>query len=234
MAMTRILSLDLDVLMTMNVVDFVNRLEGALMAEQQSSPSSSSAVLPAVIIVDEKENEQRQQQDFKVIVVGLGAINLLSDRGIVAFSEYIYDWYNKTEEEVVKTNDRWLRYFSDMMIMKQFVEDALDSSEINACFEYWKADAYYSQWRTKASNMCLLERLGCVPMSGYREMMDGNSLHYFIRNISVVASPIEETLHPLSAETDMAGQSVAIKGNREKTLPYCLIVSTVPVVPIYH
>ena len=134
--MTRILSLDLDILMTTNAAKFADGLVNAL--------SNSSMAEP----------------DFDVIVVGLGAINLFSPVGLHRFSTFVFDWFNRSAEVVKAANEHYWKFFSDMMIMKHYIEHAPDNnSRINACFEYWHGDQYY-EWRDIPTNQCLLQKLG--------------------------------------------------------------------------
>lgn len=190
-----ILSLDLDVLMTISAADFVQRIVSAL--------STSAA--------------EEQRHDFEVAVIGLGAINVFTPKGLKSFSKYIQSWYAQSDEEVRKANAKYGRFFSDMMIMKEYLEAVKTTEQRNACYEYWKASEYYS-WKEDPTNKCLLERLGCVPMSGYREMMKGNTIRFYRGK-----EKLSDAYSLASMAKDGFGQ-VTARGDREE-LPYCLIVS---------
>lgn len=178
-AMRRLLSLDLDVLLLVNASQLVDRVLHAL--------------------------RYRSEEDFDVVVLGLGAITLFSADGLRAFSGYMSRYFARPVEEVAKAIKRYMHFFSDMMMMKEFLLDASASSvqRKNACFELWRASDYYTHWKPQPNNACLLEMLQCVPMNGYREMLTHDN------QLSLRSGP---------------DQQVLLQGSRE-TLPYCLIVS---------
>lgn len=196
--MTRILSLDLDVLMLVSANDFVNRVMYAL--------------------------EYESEKDFDVIVVGLGAINIFSPSGLQSFSDYIHNYFGREVEVVAKAVSSYGHYFSDMMIMKEYLFDKQVSQPLrkNACFELWKAKDYYTHWRAQESNRCLLERLQCVPMSGYREMVTQDN-HLAYNHSSLL--PTTAAKEGDKERTFLKPNFPLLYGSKESE-PYCLIVST--------
>jgi hypothetical protein len=193
---SRVLSLDLDVLMLFNANEFVDRVMHAL--------------------------QYQATDDFDVIVIGLGAVNIFSINGLNIFSDYIYSYFNRSVEIVSKAVQSYVHFFSDMMIMKEFLLDSKVSKPVrkNSYFEYWKADEYYTHWRANESNGCLLQRLGCVPMSGYREMLTTDN------SLSVQIQVDEAKFDPGKISSPHSPNKLSriyLQGTREE-LPYCLMV----------
>ncbi|RYG62948.1 hypothetical protein EON64_16890 [archaeon] len=194
LSMQRILALDLDVLMTMSAHEFASNVINAL-----SPPLSPPRHLDS-------------QPPFQVAVISLGAVQLFSARGIARFAQYTWEFFARPLLQVQEGLRPYGRFFSDMMLMKEYIVEARGNASLrNACFELWRANEYY-QWREQTVNRGLLNALGCVPMSGYREMMAGNELSFFRGDHRLQGGGQDKGLRsPLS-----------LRGSRE-SLPYCLV-----------
>jgi len=227
--MTRILSLDLDVLLLQNAAKFVDNTLRTLV---YSSP------------LDEEEegvySENPQLDvDFEVVVIGLGAINIFSQKGLIYFSDFIFSWYNRSKLEIKASTKPYGKFFSDMMIMKEFLiatnslklsvlssstSTEYNSSSRNACFEYWKASEYYSDWKATPENLCLFQRLQCVPMSGFREMSVKGIVYNYIdlKRKEEITSLEHGSVFTVSELAGTETNSIALHSNMEH-YPYCLM-----------
>lgn len=241
----RILSLDLDVLMLQNVAKFVDSTIRALTfttkttsshTSLSSHTSSHTAETASTSTSTEHESTHLHhiQTDFDLIVIALGAINIMSLQGLESFSQYIYDWYDRPWEVVQAANAPYGKFFSDMMIMKEylFTTSRNGSREVekdrplhlvharkNACYEYWRTGDYYSDWRDNPINQCLLRRLQCIPMSGYREMKQGkNKLYFYYHNSTEIIRNLQDAQAGSSKPFEFRGTF--------ESFPYCLMVST--------
>lgn len=112
---------------------------------------------------------------FDYVNVALGAISLFSVPGLANFSQEVYSFFDDADAVVV--NKRCKAFhpnFSDMMFLKWFI--ARNPSRRSVCYEY---DPGYQ---------CLLARLGCVPISNYKDMLNhpDRKLEFHVRDESVI------------------------------------------------
>jgi hypothetical protein len=214
--MTRIVTLDGDVLMTMNVPAFFDSVIRSL--TDTSTLSSTERQITA------------NQTRFEFINVALGVVGLFSPVGLSAFDEFIDEWYNGTIEEVLKRNYEVASYgkqnfFSDMILQEKFI--ASNTIMRNRCFEYFLSTkeqgmSYYEKWRLQPNHQCLLMTLGCIPMSNYRSLL---KLSPFIRFLIDGTNTPRQVLQSAS-EKRITEYSLSIQAENEK-YPYCFMVGNI-------
>jgi hypothetical protein len=198
---SRILVLDGDVLMTMNAAEFYDKVVGAI-ALNSTDPASV------------------KQPEY--INMAYGVVGLFTVGGLQNFTSYVDRWYSGTTEEITRRSAKagGGKFWSDMILLESFAIAAGSTiAEHNNCFEYSRYEKYDLGWRNETGNKCLLEALGCVPLTMYHSAAahaaPGLRIVY---NGSVLDGAQHRDPQPLPMEL------LEVHGG-EETLPYCFIVS---------
>lgn len=194
----RILALDLDVLMTINPAHFFHNVMHAVSAS--SSPTGGA------------------NTKYDYVAITLGAVNLFTNRGLAAYADYIFQFYfNHTDDKIRQVHASYGKFFTDMMMSKEFF--VRDTTTRNHCFDYTSnASAQgYKNWRLVEANSCLLQRLGCIPMSNYRGMK--NEPRFYL---GAQAMPVHTCADGSSSSSDGKRPRLSLR-NKDETLPFCLV-----------
>lgn len=174
---TRILTIDTDVVMLTNAAEFFHNAVAALH-------------------IDQADNS------FEVITISHGAVHLWTAAGLHSYSNFIYQWYNKSQADVLHTTKQnagkynsmlfnliyyyllcrlnFLGYlykrlhFSDMQMVGVYMRQSGKNLR-NPCFA---EPSLVNIWRRNPNQGCLFDTLGCIPMSRYDDMMHNNSVSW--------------------------------------------------------
>jgi hypothetical protein len=108
---------------------------------------------------------------FDVIIVAHGAVQLWTDQGLVKFSKYIIDWFNRPRhvifEMAKKHKSRTRTHFSDMNLISYFANE--NASMRNAC----PIVAANTNKRLRDEfSQCLISHMKCIPNGNF----DGNMM----------------------------------------------------------
>lgn len=197
---TRVLVLDGDVLMTMNAAEFYDSVVGAI-ALNSTDPASF------------------KQPEY--INMAYGVVGLFTVGGLRNFTSYIDTWYSGTAEEIKhRCALAGGKFWSDMILLESFVS-AVGSTiaERNNCFEFSRYEGYDQGWRQETGNQCLLEALGCIPLTMYHSasahVAPGPRIVYNGTVLNGLRHPNPQQLHM---------ELLEVHGG-EEMLPYCFIVS---------
>ena len=139
---SRVITLDTDVLLMMNAAEFYKR-----------------AVVASGV----------DKSNMDLIIASPGAVQLWSSHGIRKFSDFIYDWYNETTSIVMERSlnasalfAKSFKVFSDMEMVSEFA--LRNTAKRKPCL------SIVSQTKSadrKPWQDCVIESLGCVPVGDY-------------------------------------------------------------------
>ena len=72
---------------------------------------------------------------FDLVVVALGAVSLLTPHGLIAFSDFVFNWFNATDSVIHHRSKRFGNHLSDMKLQMLFME--VNETTRNSCYELW-------------------------------------------------------------------------------------------------
>ena len=151
----RVLTIDSDVVLFQNVGEFFDSLANGL---QLVSPTRGDV--------------------FDVIVVAHGAVQLWTEQGIIRFSKYVMDWFNRPSHvifDIAKQHQSRKRtHFSDMNLIGYFANE--NATLRNACPV---VAANTNKRHRDEYGKCLVSHMRCIPNGNFDgNMMRDNSIRW--------------------------------------------------------
>jgi hypothetical protein len=170
--MKRIMTLDLDVIFFQNAAEFFNNVVESLTIPINYHKNDTNHI------------NNNHYDNFELIVITNGAIHLWTPHGIIAYSDFIYEWYNKSDpnlvtEETMKVAGYLYKvlHFSDMQMVDAFSNSRIKNGKdkLNQCYIEGSTKGF---WSRPNNHQCLLDILGCVPVGRFNDFMTNTTFSY--------------------------------------------------------
>jgi hypothetical protein len=199
----RILTIDSDVIVTMDANEFYNRIMNTIQHVYYEEDVTPTAL--------------------ELVVVYLGAVHLWSLKGMNNYAKFIMDWYSQPSDVILqrtKQNAGYLYkrlHFSDMNMINVFTK--ADTNTRNNCLTVYNvATTAIHTNRRQEYHDCILNTLQCVPVGQYDLFVPGS--RFFVEyNTSFATRGKDGQLR------------MTVRDDKER-YPTCLIVSFLPFFPL--